>query len=139
MAPSLRAISPVVEALDLRTKGLSYAAIAHDLRCTPKYAQLRCIMTRRSASPITWRKFWKAARRHFAAPKLRQHSGRLNDRINTADNMNYKATIEAAGGHFISMQENTVYFWTEDESRVLSLYVWAVTPIDDVHGHQRSG
>ena len=172
MAPSLRATSPVVAAIDLRTKGLSYATIARDLRCTPKYAQLICItpveivsdklresfrlkrevvrlyelssktfkrigqelgmqaqsaakyyrestlhagpgpgpgarsaepahafgtalpiesrsqdasaarqkpcsrciaralMTRRSASPITWRKFWKAARRHFAAAKL---------------------------------------------------------------------
>jgi hypothetical protein len=27
----------------LRTKGPSYAAIARDLRCTPKYAQLLCI------------------------------------------------------------------------------------------------
>jgi hypothetical protein len=38
----------------------------------------------------------------------------------------YKAIIEGAGGKFIYMQENTVFFWNEDETRVLSLYIWAV-------------
>lgn len=40
----------------------------------------------------------------------------------------YRQIINGAGGKFISMQENTVFFWDERESRVLSLYVWAVTP-----------
>ena len=39
--------------------------------------------------------------------------------------INYKAIIEAAGGHFISMQGNTVYFFDERGTRLLSLYVWA--------------
>jgi hypothetical protein len=43
----------------------------------------------------------------------------------TADNMNLQSDHRSRGGHFISMQENTVH-------------VWAVTSVDDVHGHQRS-
>jgi hypothetical protein len=42
----------------------------------------------------------------------------------------YKATIEAAGGKFISadMARNTVFFWDETETKVLSLYLSACTP-----------
>jgi hypothetical protein len=42
---------------------------------------------------------------------------------------NYKSIIEAAGGKFISIDvgRNTAYFWNETESKVLSLYLSALT------------
>jgi len=42
----------------------------------------------------------------------------------------YKATVESAGAHFISndVSRNTVFFWNEDKTRVLSLYTHACTP-----------
>ena len=42
----------------------------------------------------------------------------------------YKSIIEAGGGKFISIDasRNTVFFWSEDGTRVLSLYLSAVTP-----------
>jgi hypothetical protein len=41
----------------------------------------------------------------------------------------YKAIVEAGGGKFISAHpsQNSVYFWDETESRVLSLYISALT------------
>jgi hypothetical protein len=41
----------------------------------------------------------------------------------------YKAIIEAVGGKFISIDvsRNTVFFWDEAETKVLSLYLFAVT------------
>jgi hypothetical protein len=45
----------------------------------------------------------------------------------SVDLSDYKAIIEGGGGKFISMHDNTVFFWDEKETRVLSLYISALT------------
>jgi hypothetical protein len=49
--------------------------------------------------------------------------------VRTMNLNTYKEVIEAGGGKFISIDasRNTVFFWNEDETRVLSLYLSAVT------------